>query len=159
MVMSLIADKSSYDASTEQELLHDVRQPPIMPPGGRPTSPQKSSESPRVPILSAAVRRVKLAYYRYELTYGLYILNPREKAVLNTLVIVFLALFVAAIFIYLPPAVMRATKRLSFYAWGELPAVVSHFNGVFTHLILESASALREKGLALKPNATAHYEL
>ena len=110
-------------------------------------------------MLSAAVRRVKLAYYRYELTYGLYILNTREKAVLNTLVLVFLALFVAAIFIYLPPAVMRATRRLSFYVWGELPAVVSHINGVFTHLILESASALRGNSLSFKPNSTAHYGL
>jgi hypothetical protein len=45
--------------------------------------------------------RVQLEYYRYEVTFGLYVLTPNEKIVANAFVLVSLALFFWAL-LYLP---------------------------------------------------------
>ena len=49
------------------------------------------SESRRAPSLQAAtIDAVKLEYYRYEVTYGLYMMTPIEKIVANVVIVVLL---------------------------------------------------------------------
>ena len=57
------------------------------------------------------VDRARLEYYRYEVTYGIYVLTPGEKSVANTFVVVFLSLLVWALFLYLPSLLSRNLAR------------------------------------------------
>jgi Small subunit of serine palmitoyltransferase-like len=44
---------------------------------------------------------MRLQYYRYEVTFGLYVMTPREKLVVNTFVIVIPSLFFWAVLLYI----------------------------------------------------------
>ena len=60
------------------------------------------------------VEKVKLWIYRYELTFGLYMLEPIEKIIFNSFLIIFLVLFttfLAEFRMYFD----RITSKVSFY--------------------------------------------
>ncbi|KAJ5611030.1 hypothetical protein N7510_007749 [Penicillium lagena] len=46
-----------------------------------------------------AIDRVRLGYYRYEVTFGLYVMTPSEKLVTNTFVIVILTLLLRLVWL------------------------------------------------------------
>lgn len=48
------------------------------------------------------IDRVRLEYYRYEVTFGLYVMTPSEKCVANTFVFTVLALLLWALLLYFP---------------------------------------------------------
>ncbi|PGH10514.1 hypothetical protein AJ79_05442 [Helicocarpus griseus UAMH5409] len=56
--------------------------------------------------------RLRLAYYRYEVTYGLYVMTPEEKMVANSFLVVFIALLIWALFLYFPPLLFQKLRRL-----------------------------------------------
>ncbi|ODH40346.1 hypothetical protein ACO22_01662 [Paracoccidioides brasiliensis] len=57
--------------------------PPISDPASRRRQPN---------ILKRLSNRLQLAYYRYEVTYGIYVMTPEEKFVANSFLLVFLSL-------------------------------------------------------------------
>lgn len=45
---------------------------------------------------------IRLEYYRYEVNYGLYVMTPIEKLIVNTFVIVIQSLLFWALLLYVP---------------------------------------------------------
>lgn len=65
------------------------------------------------------VDRVCLEYYRYEVTFGVYIMSPGEKFVANTFVLVLLSLLLWATLLYLPPLLFSKLGRLVWLLTGH----------------------------------------
>ena len=63
-------------------------------------------------LFSTMLGKIELMYYQYEVTFSPYVLTPGEKFVLNTIVVVFLALLFVGMAAYLPKLVARAAVRL-----------------------------------------------
>ena len=63
---------------------------------------------------------MQLAYYRYEINTAQYVMSPGEKFVFNFIISSFLALFLGAIYYYLPPAIHLGTRRLAYYLNGRV---------------------------------------
>ncbi|RIA84648.1 hypothetical protein C1645_783658 [Glomus cerebriforme] len=57
-----------------------------------------------------------LKNYQYEVTTALYMLEPWEKALFNSIIIVCLALFTYTTVFYLPEQLTHFASRLSYYA-------------------------------------------
>ncbi|KAL4787964.1 hypothetical protein BJX76DRAFT_250287 [Aspergillus varians] len=70
-------------------------------------------------ILLRAVDRVRLEYYRYEVTFGLYVMTPGEKLVTNTFVIVVLSLLLWALLVYFPALLYHKLSRLVWLLTGQ----------------------------------------
>ncbi|KAL4903186.1 hypothetical protein BDW74DRAFT_53175 [Aspergillus multicolor] len=70
-------------------------------------------------IFQRAIDRVRLEYYRYEVTYGLYVMTPGEKLVANTFVLVFLALLLWATLVYFPALLYQKLSRLVWLLTGQ----------------------------------------
>ncbi|KAJ5770310.1 uncharacterized protein N7511_002361 [Penicillium nucicola] len=64
------------------------------------------------------VDRVGLEYYRYEVTFGLYVMTPGEKLVANTCVLVVLSLLAWALF-YLPALLFTRFSTLQWLLTGH----------------------------------------
>ena len=58
---------------------------------------------------------VRLRYYQYEVTFGLYMMTLPEKFVFNTIVFGILALLSYGIFFGLQPVIVRSICRLVWY--------------------------------------------
>ncbi|KAJ5295631.1 hypothetical protein PENANT_c001G00476 [Penicillium antarcticum] len=52
-------------------------------------------------VFQQGIDRVRLEYYRYEVTFGLYVMTPGEKLVANTSVLIVLSLLACAL-VYFP---------------------------------------------------------
>lgn len=77
----------------------------------------------RIVIPSKVSNYFRLRYYQYEVTFGLYVMTPIEKLVLNTIVLtVFTALFCGALF-GLQPLLVRSLCRLAWYVTGTLEGI------------------------------------
>ena len=85
------------------------------------TQPGRSRTSfkPFQSVYNAAAK----AYYRYETTYGLYVMTYEEKVVVNILVLCLLSLLFFATFIYFPKLLIRFSQRLAFYLHGHTPVL------------------------------------
>lgn len=83
----------------------------------RPVVP--SAYASRPPLLKRISERLRLAYYRYEVTYGLYVMSPGEKLVANTFVLVCLSLLVWALFWYFPALLYAKMGRLGWILTGR----------------------------------------
>ncbi|KAI9367100.1 hypothetical protein BJX61DRAFT_351227 [Aspergillus egyptiacus] len=70
-------------------------------------------------IFQRALDRVRLEYYRYEVTFGLYVMTPAEKLVANTFVIVVLSLLFWALLVYFPALLYQKLSRLVWLLTGE----------------------------------------
>lgn len=94
------------------------------------------------------VDRVRLEYYRYEVTFGLYVMTPSEKLVANTFVIVVMSLLLWALLLYFPQLLYQKLSRLVWLLTGhsgeEVGAVLGildkHGNPVSSASIAEHAS-------------------
>ncbi|KAK2808008.1 hypothetical protein FQN50_005090 [Emmonsiellopsis sp. PD_5] len=81
---------------------------PYAPPINDPPPPDK-----RRPNVFRRIRnRVCLAYYRYEVTYGVYVMTAEEKIVANSFVAICLALLVWGLCWVFPALVFEKVKRL-----------------------------------------------
>jgi hypothetical protein len=58
------------------------------------------------------IDRVQLEYYRYEVTFGLYVMTPSEKCVVNTIVLTVLTLLLWALVLYFPSLLYNKLSRL-----------------------------------------------
>lgn len=62
---------------------------------------------------------VRLQYYRYEVTFGIYVMTPGEKFVANTFVFVFLSLLIWASLLYFPQLLFRTIGRMVWLLTGH----------------------------------------
>ncbi|KAL4807599.1 hypothetical protein BDV18DRAFT_158816 [Aspergillus unguis] len=70
-------------------------------------------------VFQRATDRVRLEYYRYEVTFGLYVMTPAEKLVANTFVLVFLSLLLWALGVYFPALLYQKLSRLVWLLTGQ----------------------------------------
>jgi hypothetical protein len=63
--------------------------------------------------------RLRLEYYRYEVTFGLYVMTPSEKFVANTFVVVVLSLLFWALVLYFPSLLYHKLSRLVWLLTGH----------------------------------------
>lgn len=74
---------------------------------------------PRRNVLQRFADRIHLEYYRYEVTFGLYVMTPGEKLVANTFVIVVLSLLFWALLLYFPSLLYQKLSRLVWLLTGH----------------------------------------
>ncbi|OAX84114.1 hypothetical protein ACJ72_01526 [Emergomyces africanus] len=87
---------------------------PYAPPIDDPAPLHRS----RPNVLKRLRNRLQLAYYRYEVTYGIYVMTPEEKFVANTFLLVFISLLVWGLFLYFPPLLFQKLGRLAWILTG-----------------------------------------
>jgi hypothetical protein len=85
-------------------------------------------------VFQRATDRVRLEYYRYEVTFGLYVMTPGEKLVANTFVLVVLALLFWASLVYFPALLYHKLSRLVWLLTGQSSEEVGAAFGILdTH--------------------------
>jgi hypothetical protein len=109
------------------------------------SSAAKRAVVKRVSVVRRLVDRVRLEYYRYEVTFGLYVMSPGEKLVANGFVAVVVALLAWALLVYMPPLLYHKLSRLVWLLTGHSgdsaaaaqPLVwpVSVFNSSLRHML------------------------
>lgn len=86
-------------------------------------SSSSSSSSPSSPSKAGFLRRstdrVWLEYYRYEVTFGLYVMTPVEKLAANMFVIVVLSMLLWALLLYCPSLLYQKLSRLLWLLTGH----------------------------------------
>ncbi|KLJ11860.1 hypothetical protein EMPG_13007 [Blastomyces silverae] len=87
---------------------------PYAPPVDNPAPVDPNSPN----LLKRLTSRLQLAYYRYEVTYGIYVMTPGEKFVANTFLLVFISLLVYGLFLYFPPLLYQKLSRLAWILTG-----------------------------------------
>lgn len=90
------------------------------------TVPRNQSRNP----FQRLVDRVRLEYYRYEVTFGLYVMTPSEKLVANTFVFVVLSLLLWALLLYFPQLLYQKLTRLVWLLTGHSGEEVSAVLGI-----------------------------
>ncbi|KAE8131602.1 hypothetical protein BDV38DRAFT_263973 [Aspergillus pseudotamarii] len=76
-------------------------------------------KNPRRNAIQRFADRVRLEYYRYEVTFGLYVMTPGEKLVANSFVIVVLSLLFWALLLYFPTLLYQKLTRLVWLLTGH----------------------------------------
>lgn len=66
---------------------------------------------------------LRLRYYQYEVTFGLYVMTPGEKAALNSIILAIMAALLYALYWGLEPFVVQTACRLVYYITGSLTSV------------------------------------
>ncbi|KAJ5585044.1 uncharacterized protein N7459_004844 [Penicillium hispanicum] len=93
--------------------------------------------------------RVRLEYYRYEVTFGLYVMTPSEKCVANTFVFVVLTLLLWASLLYFPSLLYQKLSRLVWLLTGHSGEEVGAVLGILDkHGNPISPTAVAENALA-----------
>jgi hypothetical protein len=90
--------------------------------------------------------RVRLEYYRYEVTFGLYVMTPSEKLVANTFVVVVLSLLLWALLLYFPSLLYHKLGRLVWLLTGHSSQEVGTALGI-----------LENNGNAISPASMAEH--
>jgi hypothetical protein len=70
-------------------------------------------------LVQRCIDHIRLQYYRYEVTFGVYVMTPGEKFVANTFVFVFLSLLIWASLLYFPHLLFRKIGRLVWLLTGH----------------------------------------
>ncbi|EME40056.1 hypothetical protein DOTSEDRAFT_138027 [Dothistroma septosporum NZE10] len=70
-------------------------------------------------ILTAAKYQLHLAYYRYQVNTGQYVMSPGEKVTYNLVVLSLLGLLFFAVYYCLPRSTIAALQRLTYYITGQ----------------------------------------
>lgn len=91
-------------------------------------------------LLLHGVDRIRLLYYRYEVTFGVYVMTPGEKFVANTFVLVFLSLLIWASLLYFPQLLFRKLGRMIWLLTGHGEAVAAR-SGMFEQSYVSRAAA------------------
>jgi Small subunit of serine palmitoyltransferase-like len=102
-----------------------------------PTPPQTSLLLPFLTTLNSPLNRprlslslptelthsLRLRYYQYSVTFGLYMLTPAEEATVNALVLVMIALLGYGLHVGLEPFIVHAFCRMIYYVTGSFGRV------------------------------------
>lgn len=108
-----------------------------------------ATKNSRRNILRRCVDRVCLEYYRYEVTFGLYVMTPGEKLVANTFVMVVLSLLFWAVLLYFPSLLYQKLSRLVWLLTGHSSTEMGAALGILdTHVSSMSAPFPTEHALS-----------
>lgn len=77
----------------------------------------------RIGVPDKVTNYFRLKYYQYEVTFGLYVMTPMEKLVLNTIVGTIIALLLYGILFGLQPFLVRTVCRMIWYISGSYEGV------------------------------------
>ncbi|EXJ55584.1 hypothetical protein A1O7_08512 [Cladophialophora yegresii CBS 114405] len=89
------------------------------------SSPHESHDAssylrkPRVSVPAKVSNYLRLRYYRYEVTFGLYVMTPTEKVVFNSIVLCAFCALLYALFYGIEPFVVNSFCRVLYYATGS----------------------------------------
>ncbi|KKK18678.1 hypothetical protein P175DRAFT_0446264 [Aspergillus ochraceoroseus IBT 24754] len=83
------------------------------------TSPSSPLGNARRNLLQRAADCIRLKYYQYEVTFGLYVMTPGEKLVANSFVVVVLTLLFWALLVYFPALLYQKLSRLVWLLTGH----------------------------------------
>lgn len=84
-----------------------------------PGASHLTMKDPRRNVIQRFADRVRLEYYRYEVTFGLYVMTPAEKLVANSFVMVVLSLLFWALLLYFPTLLYSKLARLVWLLTGH----------------------------------------
>ncbi|KAL5355829.1 hypothetical protein BJX96DRAFT_141933 [Aspergillus floccosus] len=108
---------SSHAPAAVDELINKYSS--TMSTGNISGSSHMAMKNPSRNVLQRLVDRVRLEYYRYEVTFGLYVMTPGEKLVANSFVIVVLSLLFWALLLYFPALLYQKLTRLVWLLTGH----------------------------------------
>ena len=74
---------------------------------------------PRVSMPAKVSNYLRLRYYQYEVTFGLYMMTPGEKLVFNTIILSALAALLYALSWGLRPFIINSLCRIIYYITGS----------------------------------------
>lgn len=103
-----------------------------------PVFPRRPSPKERNPIAEFRYQ-LQLAYYRYEINTGLYVMSPGEKLAYNLILLALLAFFLSSVWYYFPYTVKYSVGRLLFYMTGTQPVRRIIMAGVTDGSVKEAA--------------------
>ena len=83
------------------------------------TNSSAATPHPRPNALHRLVDRIQLEYYRYEVTFGIYVLTPGEKLAANTFVMIVMSLLLWALLLYFPSLLYQKLSRLVWLLTGH----------------------------------------
>jgi hypothetical protein len=84
-----------------------------------------ASQAHEMPMLSPSAKltnALRLRYYRYEVTFGVYVMTSGEKLVLNSIVMSIIGAMMYGLYAGLRPFLTRVLCRLVYYATGMADA-------------------------------------
>jgi len=84
------------------------------------TSPSQLHK-PGISMPTKLTNYLRLRYYQYEVTFGLYVMTSAEKLVLNTIVLAIFGALLYALYWGLEPFVAHSLCRLIYYITGSYP--------------------------------------
>lgn len=94
------------------------------------TTTATSSKAGSQGILRRMTDRVWIEYYRYQVTFGLYVMTSTEKLAANTFVVVVLSLMLWALLLYFPSLLYHKLSRLVWLLTGHSGGEVSAALGI-----------------------------
>jgi hypothetical protein len=83
-------------------------------------APPAQSRRPRISIPAKLSNYLQVRYYQYEVTFGLYMMTPPEKVILNTILFTILAGILYGLYIGLEPFVVDTVCKMIYYITGSL---------------------------------------
>ena len=109
--------------------------------------PSNTSQPPHQNAIQRFFHRVRLEYYRYEVTFGLYVMTPGEKLVANTFVFVVLSLLLWALLLYFPTLLYQKLSRLVWLLTGHSGEEMGAVLGILDTHIDPMSNPYAENGL------------
>lgn len=91
-------------------------------------------------LVQRCIDQTRLLYYRYEVTFGVYVMTPGEKFVANTFVLVFLSLLIWASLLYFPQLLFQKIRRMVWLLTGHSEDVTA-LVGIFEQSYVSPAAA------------------
>lgn len=118
-------------------------------PAAYPRRPKQNT------FFSEASYQVKLAYYRYELNTGQYVMSPGEKIAYNLIVMLLLGLLFSAVYFYLPRTTIIGLQRLAYYFTGSHHRLEMEVMKGMQGVISQSGSAESVASLGVMRNGSS----
>jgi len=84
------------------------------------SSSHKAFRKPRVSMPSKVSNYLRVRYYQYEVTFGLYMLTSIEKVIFNSIIFIAFAALLFALFWGFQPFFVNSVCRIIYYVTGSL---------------------------------------
>ena len=78
----------------------------------------------RVSMPTKVSNYLRVRYYQYEVTFGLYMLTPTEKTIFNSIILITVCALLYALFWGLQPFVINGVCRLVYYITGSFSSAL-----------------------------------
>jgi hypothetical protein len=118
----------------------------------------KASKQRPSKLLQSLLYPVQISYYRYKVTFALYMMTPGEQLILNLFFLSCIALLGAGVFFYLPSFVLRSAMRLAWYYGGSDPALSQFIADLLTNPLSGEASLLQLSNSVSSSNGSIAIE-